>query len=137
MPSRSRLYYAGSAVLIIALGLFWRSRFCPLGPFLVKYGGDALWAALVYVLIRFCRPSMNTLKCAALGAGIAIAVELSQLYHEPWLDTIRAYRLGALVLGSTFNWPDIPAYVIGIAIATLADRLLQGGGTQHSRYGGR
>jgi hypothetical protein len=32
-------------------------------------------------------------------------VEFSQLYHAPWIDTIRAARIGALVLGSTFNAP--------------------------------
>lgn len=125
MSTRSRLFYAASAVLIIALGLFLRSRFCPLGPFLVKYGGDALWAALIYVLIRFCQPSMNAFKSAVVASGFAIAVELSQLYHEPWLDAIRVHRLGALVLGSTFNLPDIPAYAVGIAIATLGDRFWQ------------
>lgn len=48
--------------------------------------------------------------------GIAIialcgawAVEFSQLYHAPWLDTIRMTTPGRLVLGSTFNGPDLAA----------------------------
>lgn len=62
------------------------------------------------------------MSSAVIAGGIAVAVELSQLYHAPWIDTIRGFRLGSLVLGSTFNWPDIPADAVEILIAALIDR---------------
>ena len=40
-----------------------------------------------------------------------------------WIDGIRSTRLGRVVLGSTFNSPDLLAYVIGIALGALAERL--------------
>jgi hypothetical protein len=117
-----RIAYAFAAVAVVALGLFWRSHLLPLPPFMRKYGGDALWAALVYCLIRFCCPRMHMVTGAAIAFGTALAVELSQLYHSPRIEAIRGFRLGALVLGSTFNGPDILAYAFGIVVATLVDR---------------
>jgi len=44
-----------------------------------------------------------------------------QLYHAHWIDFIRSSRLGHLVLGSTFNTPDLLAYVVGITIAAIVE----------------
>jgi hypothetical protein len=58
----------------------------------------------------------------ALGAVcFAWSVEFLQLYHAPWIDGIRSTRLGRLVLGTSFNSPDLIAYFIGIAVGALAD----------------
>jgi hypothetical protein len=58
---------------------------------------------------------------ALLALGVAWGVEFSQLYHAPWIDAIRATLPGKLVLGNTFNWPDLPAYAVGIVIGALAE----------------
>lgn len=121
--TRSWLAYAGLAVGIVARGLLWRSHLLTLSPFTRKYDGDALWAALVLVLIRFCRPRMTIVSGSILAFGIAVAVEFSQLYHAPWIDAIRGTRLGLLIIGSTFNWPDIAAYALGILTAASLDRI--------------
>jgi len=120
-PTRLRIIYAAAALGLVAMGLLWRSGLLPLTPFLVKYGGDAIWSAMVYALIRFCRPAMPYKRGALLAFGISAAVEFSQLYHAPWIDSIRRMRLGLLVLGNTFNWPDIPAYAVGVLVAALMD----------------
>jgi hypothetical protein len=59
-----------------------------------KYGGDALWALLVFVLIRFIQPRTNVMRSATVAFAVAVAVEFSQLYHAPWIEAIRATRLG-------------------------------------------
>lgn len=108
----------------IALGLATR-RFPAVFPsVLATYGGDALWAAMVYWLLAFLRPSASWRALAASALGIAIAVECSQLVHTPWLDAVRATRLGALVLGQGFLWSDLGAYCVGTGVAALLDRVL-------------
>lgn len=107
----------------IALGLATR-RFPSRFPSVVAtYGGDALWAAMVYWLLAFLRPSASWRALAAGALGIASAVECSQLVHTPWLDAVRATRLGALVLGQGFLWSDLVAYAVGVLAATLIDAL--------------
>ncbi len=118
---RRRIPYAIAACAIVVLGLLWRSHLLPLSPFLRKYGGDSLWAAMVYALIRLWRPPVRVMNSAGLAFGIAVIVEFSQIYHAPWIDAVRHTRLGALALGDTFNWPDIAAYAAGVALAALAD----------------
>jgi hypothetical protein len=54
---------------------------------------------------------------ALLALTFSSAVEFSQLYNAPWIDALRATLPGRLVLGSTFNWPDLPAYALGVGHA--------------------
>ena len=117
-PSK-RVPYLVAAVGVIGLGLFWRSPILNLPPSVKKYGGDALWAALVYLLIRFLWPRWTIWKSAGTAFAVSVAVEFSQLYHAEWIDTIRATRLGALSIGSVFNAPDMVAYAAGIVIVAL------------------
>lgn len=105
----------------MAGGLIWRSRFMPLPPFLAKYGGDALWALLVFFGFGFLFRRMPTIRLAATSLAVAWAIEFSQLYHSPWIDSIRALRIGHLVLGSTFNWPDLPAYAVGVLLGVMVE----------------
>ena len=113
--------YGVLAVAVVAAGLFWRSGFIPLPPVLSKYGGDALWALMVFVGCRFLLPRASTLTVALLALTFAWGVEFSQLYHAPWLDAVRATLPGRLVLGNTFNWPDLPAYALGIGLGAWAE----------------
>jgi hypothetical protein len=125
MP-RNRLLYALLVAVVLGSGLIWRSRLLSLTPFLTKYGGDALWALMVFFAFGFLFRSVTTLRLVLIALIFAWAIEFSQLYHAPWIDTIRAMRIGRLILGSTFNWPDLPAYVVGIMIGALVDRAIEG-----------
>jgi hypothetical protein len=53
-----------------------------------------------------------------------VAVEVSQLYHAPVVDAVRATRLGHLVLGSGFDARDLAAYAGGIVGAVLLEAAL-------------
>lgn len=117
----NRMIYAVAALVVVTSGLLWRSSILQLSPGTKKYGADSLWALLVFLLIRFLKPRMNLWISVWIAFAISVCVEVSQLYHAAWIDTIRATRLGSLILGSVFNWPDIPAYAIGIALGAILD----------------
>jgi len=119
--TRNRVLYAGLALSVVAAGLLWRSGLITLPPVLSEYGGDALWALMVFVGIGFLLPRASTVTAVLLALTFSWGVEFSQLYHAPWIDAIRATIPGRLVLGSTFNWPDLPAYVLGIATGAWAE----------------
>ena len=122
---RSRFRYALWIVLVIGVGLLWRSPVLHLPPAVAKYGGSALWALLVFLLCGWLAPRLATGRMLVIAILIACAVEFSQLYHAPWIDQIRRTRMGALTLGSVFNWPDIPAYIFGIVAGAFAERLFR------------
>ena len=121
---RSRGIYLMSVGLAILAGLLWRSRLLPLSPFFSKYGGDALWAVVVFFGFGFLLPGSPLLKLALLSLGSAWGIEFLQLYHAPWIDSVRGYRLGHLILGTTFNAPDLIAYAVGVTLAAFLEALL-------------
>ena len=118
---RSRLTYGIAAALAIGAGLVWRSGLIPLPTFLVKYGGDSLWALVVFLGIGFVFRRSPTVRIALAAVCFAWSVEFLQLYHAAWIDAIRSTRLGHLVLGASFNGPDLIAYVIGVAIGAFTE----------------
>ena len=119
--SRSRALYASLAVAVIACGLLWRSGLIPVRQWLSNYGGDALWALMVFVGFGFLLPRASTLLIALTALAFSWGVEFSQLYHAPWIDAIRATLPGRLVLGNTFNWPDLAAYALGVGLGAWAE----------------
>lgn len=120
-PTRNRMLYAVLAAAVVAVGLLWRSKFMSLPPFLSKYGGDALWALMVFVGLGFLLARASTLTLGLLALTFTWAIEFFQLYHAPWIDAARSTLPGRLVLGATFNWPDLPAYLVGIAVGALIE----------------
>jgi hypothetical protein len=119
---RNRPLYAAAGAVVMATGLLWRSHLFPLPVSIAKYGGDAWWALLVFIGFGFLFTTASSLRIAVLAACFAGCIEFSQIYHAAWIDAVRATQAGHLVLGSTFNAPDLLAYATGIALGALAER---------------
>lgn len=54
----------------------------------------------------------------------SFAIEFSQLYHSPWIDSLRNTRVGGLVLGYGFLWSDLVSYTVGIGVGVLIEKLI-------------
>ncbi len=116
---RSRALLLPLMVLTVALGLGSRSAAARLHlpRFVTDYAGDALWTVMVYLCLVFVLPRLSIRLAAAGALGISVLVELSQLLHTPWLDALRAHRLGALILGRGFLVSDLFCYAGGAGLA--------------------
>jgi threonine/homoserine/homoserine lactone efflux protein len=88
------------------------------------YAGDVLWATMVYLLAAAIWPRASIRRLAVGTGAFALAIEVGQLYHAPWIDAVRNTRLGGLVLGFGFLWSDLACYAVGIALAVLIDRAI-------------
>jgi hypothetical protein len=118
---RPKAPYITLLIATAALGL--ASRWYPSAfPLVVaRYGGDALWAGTVLWLVALLRPAMRTTRVALTALTIALLVECSQLYHAPWIDTIRATQPGSLILGQGFLWSDLVSYTVGVTLMAVLD----------------
>lgn len=125
MP-RQRATIVALALACIALGLWIHRGGGALGVDAQDVTGDALWAAMICWWLGALRPDARASRRAAVALSICTAVELGQLLHTPALDTLRATLPGRLVLGSGFDTRDLLAYAIGIATATLLERIARG-----------
>ncbi|SFB42035.1 Protein of unknown function [Rhizobium sp. NFR07] len=117
----------GLAVLaVIAAGLALRRFGYEIGlPFtMVKYGGSILWGSMVFLLVGMLTGSARIALVASGAMAIALAVELSRLYHTPELDAFRLTTAGKLLLGRVFSLWNILAYATGIAGAAVVEASL-------------
>jgi hypothetical protein len=122
MPTwKRRLTYLIAALLAVALGLASRHFRSSLPTFLAHYAGDSLWALMVFFLVSCLWPSRPVALRAAVALSFAFLIETSQLYHAPWIDSLRATRLGGLVLGFGFLWSDLACYAVGVAFGAIVD----------------
>jgi len=126
MTQRPRITYIALLVVTIAAGLASRDWDAALPAFISLYAGDTLWASMVVWLLAIVWPRASTARLASVALAIAVADELSQLYHAEWIDQIRATRPGALVLGQGFLWSDLVCYIVGVGLAASIDGWIVG-----------
>lgn len=124
MLMRSRLLYAGIIALIVAVGL--PTRLIPefLPDFVVNYLGDALWALVIFLLIGLLLTNRRTRTIFLLALVITWGIEFSQFYQADWINAIRAYKLGGLILGYTFLPSDLLMYLCGIGAGVVLEKWL-------------
>ncbi|WP_374710105.1 MULTISPECIES: ribosomal maturation YjgA family protein [Variovorax] len=100
-------------ILLATIGALW--------GWLRSFFGDVLAVAWVYLVFKtFVAARVLPVGLAALGVGLA--VELGQFLASAWHLHIsnRALRI---VLGSTADWWDVLAYVIGFAAVLAIEAL--------------
>ncbi|GCF68092.1 MULTISPECIES: DUF2809 domain-containing protein [Bacillus] len=122
---RNRLLYAMFTILVIILGLSSRKFAFALPALLNDYLGDALWALMIFIGFGFLFPKIEMKKLAFISLMFCYGIEVSQLYHAEWIDSIRATTLGGLVLGYGFLWSDLVAYTIGVGVGFLFEFILR------------
>ncbi len=118
---RNRITLAVWILIVVLLGLASRSHSLLIPIFLKEYAGDTLWALTAYLMIAMLFPRLAIRRVAIIAGLFSWAIEISQMYHAPWIDQIRHVRLGGLVLGYGFLWSDLICYAVGISIGVLLE----------------
>lgn len=116
-----RFYYLFLGILAMIFGLLSRRLTYYIPDIINLFLGDALWALMIYFLIRFIFIKLSVKKAAIISVTFCFTIEISQLYHSGWIDNIRSTILGGLILGYGFLWSDLIAYLIGIGAGALLD----------------
>ena len=120
-----RLRFVALALATIALGLLIHLRGSSLGSTAQDIMGDGLYAMMIAWWIGAVAPNVRLLARSAAAYALCASIEVSQLWHAPVIDVIRATRLGALVLGSGFDPRDLASYACGVAIAAILELNVQ------------
>jgi hypothetical protein len=118
---RIRVIFFLCAVAVTFVGLASRRYQAVLTEFVGEYAGDTLWALMLFLLVSTLLAGRTVISRATISLVLAFLVEISQLYHAPWIDSIRNTTLGGLVLGFGFLWTDLVCYTVGIIIGALAE----------------
>ena len=107
-------------MVIIPIGLYSRRV-----GFIPKEAGDALWAMMVFCLWRIVLLKKELRVIAWVSLIHSYLTEFSQLIHLPWLVTFRNTFVGHMMLGQGFQWTDLVAYLIGIAVIYCIFKVLE------------
>ena len=118
---RTRFVYLLAAIGVVITGLASRRYREQLPAFLADYAGDTLWALMLFLLVSTLLAGRPVLVRGASSLALAFLVEISQLYHARWIDSIRQTTLGGLVLGFGFLWTDLVCYSVGIVTGSLTE----------------
>ena len=122
-PLPRRIIYGLAGLLIVIAGI--ASRLLHSGLALIDNDlGEALYAALAYVLLGIAWPQLKPARKALITAVAMIAIEAFQLTGVPARFAASAnigLKLLAIVLGSTWSWRDLLGYAAGIAVVALLD----------------
>jgi len=129
---RNGVTYLVLVIIVMILGLSTRYFSVYLPNWINIYLGDSLWALMIFFLFGFIFKTIDTRWIAVLAFLFSFSIEISQLYHSQWIDTVRHTRLGGLVLGYGFLWSDLLSYSIGIGIGIFFERLIRSIKTRRS-----
>jgi len=103
----------------------------PLGFWFKLYDGPGAWwfnnygAGVVYeifwclLLFLIWLKKENTTKIAICVFVVTCMLEVLQLWHPVFLQTIRSTFLGAALIGTSFVWWDFPHYALGSLLGWL------------------
>ncbi len=120
---RNRLLYLILTIIVMILGLLSR-KIENLPEIISLYSGDILWSLMVFLIIAFIFNKKSTIFTISWAIIFSYSIEISQLYHAPWIDAIRNTTLGSLILGFGFLWSDLVCYTIGILIGIVIDIII-------------
>jgi len=118
-----RLIYLLILFIIISIGLYSKRMTGKITEIIDLK--DVVWAMMVYFLFRIVFINWSIKKVAAVGMLFSIVVEVSQLYHDDWIDKLRSTFLGGIILGSGFVWSDLSAYLCGVVFGITIDYFIK------------
>ena len=122
---KRRLVYTLLLIFCVWLAFTTRSHADWFWPIIAKYGGDTIWAGQFLFLLRIIFMRTSLLKLAIINFVLGVLVEVSQLYHAPWIDNIRSTVVGEALLGLGFLWSDLMCYAVGTLLAYIICVLLE------------
>ncbi|WP_406863051.1 DUF2809 domain-containing protein [Streptomyces sp. HUAS MG47] len=128
---RVRVWVGGVALGVVAAGLGVRA--VASGDF-AKYAGDALYTVLVLTLVVLVAPRVRPVVAAGSALAFSWAVEVFQLSGVPAELAVHS-TVARLVLGTSFNAPDLFWYAIGAVVGWAVHRAVRARGRERQALG--
>jgi hypothetical protein len=89
--------------------------------------GGVLYEIFWCFAVWFCWPQVGIGKIASGVFVVTCGLEVLQLWHPAWLESIRESFLGHAILGSSFDAWDFLHYALGCVIGWGWMRMIQSG----------
>ena len=78
---------------------------------------------MVFLLTGLIFTGRSTRWVTIAALAFSYSIEISQLYHAPWIDALRENPFGGAVLGFGFLWSDLICLSLGIAFGYVMEKI--------------
>ncbi|MBO6517210.1 MAG: DUF2809 domain-containing protein [Bacteroidia bacterium] len=89
--------------------------------FVRPFVGDFLVVFLLYFLVRG-GTRLPALYTAWLVLTVSFAIEIGQYFNLVGLLGLESYRWARIIIGTSFHWLDLVAYLAGVFVVYAVDR---------------
>jgi len=108
-----------SVIILVPLGLYTKIYSGPAAQWVNNSMGGVLYVVFWSLAFCFLLPGVKTRKIAAAVFLVTCLLEIMQLWHPPFLETVRSTFIGVTLIGNSFSWLDLVHYMIGFALSVL------------------
>jgi hypothetical protein len=115
-PAPVQKALAISLAVIIPFGFLTKTYRGPLQAWVEGSLGGVLYEMFWIWLVSFFFPRWRTWIIVVSVLAVTSILEAGQLWHPPFLVSVRRSFIGRTLIGTSFAWLDFPHYVIGCAI---------------------
>ncbi len=105
--------------LQIPMGLYTKVYSGPFESWVNDSLGGVIYVVFWSLLGFLLAPKVKVWKTCLVVLLITSFLETLQLWHPPFLETIRRTFVGQALLGSCFTWLDFFHYIIGFCLSLL------------------
>lgn len=113
-----------SLAIILPVGLLYSHYRYSISWLNQEVGGifyEIFWCLFAFLFF----PSRSAITQIPLWVLIITCwLEFMQLWHPPFLNWVRSFWWGKMLIGTTFTWSDFPYYFIGSGLGWLWLRLI-------------
>jgi len=99
--------------LLVPLGILTKFYAGPGSSFVSNHLGGVIYVVFFIFLASLFFPKTNALKLSLIVLAITCLLEITQLIQTKFLNELREYFVVHALIGSSFNWNDVPFYAIG------------------------
>ena len=119
--TRSRIIHLMIAIFLLCIEIVIAAR--DNGGLVRTWGGDVFVVMLIYFAVRVIAPAWKPMHVSIGVLIFAFLVEFTQAIGLIGILGLQDNMIARWILGDTFQWADLLAYVIGVVAAYWFDKL--------------
>lgn len=113
------LHYSLCMIILLLLGFYTKLYSGQFSSVVNNQLGGLFYVIFGVLLLSLIIPNLTKQSYAIIAFLLTTLLEVMQLWHPIFLETIRSTFIGKIILGNSFNWKDIPWYFLGAIIGYI------------------
>jgi hypothetical protein len=114
--NKKRLWTIIFLILIVPIGFYTKFYSGPSADWINNSLGGVFYEIFWCLVTFFFFQKSKPLHIASIVLIVTCILEFLQLWHPYFLESLRDYFIGGIILGTSFSWNDFPYYFIGCGI---------------------